>query len=362
LARPADRHLTQDELEALVSPSALKRGELSSSGNDPGEVASHMTQCEKCRSLAGRYSVAEERLASLRSGGDLPRQDHCPVDEEWLSVAAGLLPAERFENYMNHAANCDHCATLLREAVADFADELKPLEEDLIAGLASSTPEWQRRFALGLRDGQFPEKASPPPGYRWRTVLGAVLRPSYLALAASLILLFVLGIRIGRWKERSDAQIAQANAVVERLRQELAQQQSRNFQLTSQLGSANAPDASTEHYAKGLAAFWVLEPELARGTGGQNRLKLPADSQFISIMLRFTQLPSKVLRVELVTIDRKPIWSQESEASADELKSGNLFLMIPAHLLAPGDYQIVVSRQSSDGLEELATYTFRVAR
>lgn len=361
MARPADRHLTQDELEALVSISSLKTEEFVFSADDSEDLASHIAQCEKCRALAESYTAAEARLVSLRSGHSLARKDDCPADEEWLSVAAGLLPAERIDRDMNHAANCDHCGSLLREAVEDLTDELNPEEEHLIAHLTSSTPEWQRRFARRLCGAEVP-KASTTLGNRWRSFLDVIRRFSVPALAAALILLILGGLRAGQWKKRSDVQIAQATANAERLLRENTEQRLRISELSAQLERSNTQVASTGQHAEGFSASLVLEPKLTRGAGEVNRLRLPPRAEFVSVTLRFSQIPSEVLREELFTSDRQLVWSQESRGSADELKNGKLLLLVPAHVLDIGDYQLIVSRQSAGQFEELATYTFRVAR
>jgi tetratricopeptide (TPR) repeat protein len=150
LARPTDQHLTQDELEFLVLSGASQEQVLPSPGMDAEGMSSHIAQCEKCRSLAANYASIENRLISLKSGDIALRGEHCPPDEEWFSVAAGLLPAEQAEKDMQHATTCDHCAPLLGIAIEDFSNELTPEEESLVNGLSSSDSKWQKSFAKQL--------------------------------------------------------------------------------------------------------------------------------------------------------------------------------------------------------------------
>jgi CHAT domain-containing protein len=145
LARPADQHLSQDELEFLVSS-----GTSRSPGVDAQGVSSHCAECGKCRLLAESYATAEARLVSIKLGDPTPRGFDCPPDEEWLSVAAGLVPTEQAERDMQHASNCDRCGPLLRSAVEDFTDELTPDEESLVNGLNSSNSKWQKGLAKRL--------------------------------------------------------------------------------------------------------------------------------------------------------------------------------------------------------------------
>ena len=187
MARPADRHLNQDELEALVSSGVSQRRELPSPGDDPGDVSSHMAQCEKCRLLAASYAAVEARLASLRSEDLAPCRADCPPDEEWLSVAAGLLPAERTEKAMQHAANCDHCGPLLRSATKDSDDMLTADEKSVLDGFRTNDREWQRGMAKRLstlvKDRDPEGKAATA---RWRIFLD---RPRLVFAAGALVLL-----------------------------------------------------------------------------------------------------------------------------------------------------------------------------
>jgi hypothetical protein len=350
-------HLTNDQIEAMLRTAS---SEISASDRKTIESAKiHLKTCASCRSVFRSHEEVMGQFALLKSTSPEAPED-CPPETLWNQIATKIA-LEDSERYLNHAAHCEHCGLLLREAAADFTDELTPAEEKLIAGLASSTPEWQERFAAQLRGAEFPAAASPS-GDRWRSFLLGFLKPAPVALAAALVLLLFLGIRTRQWKERAEAQIAQASAATQRLQQENTKQQLRISQLTAQSESAGAPDSSTERHTGGGATSFVLEPELTRGAGEMKRLKLLSAVPFVSITLRFNDLPSGLLREELLTADRQAMWSQESLASTDELRSGNLLLMVPTHVLAVGDYQIVLSRQSNGLFEKSATYTFRVTR
>ena len=58
------------------------------------------------------------------------------------SSPPGFVPDP--ESLLAHAAQCDHCGALLRDAVEDLTGECTPQEEAQIAGLASATPKWQK--------------------------------------------------------------------------------------------------------------------------------------------------------------------------------------------------------------------------
>jgi hypothetical protein len=69
-----------------------------------------------------------------------------------------------------------------------------------------------------------------------------------------------------------------------------------------------------------------------------------------------------IVREDLVTAEGEKKWSQELRPPESEKRINSLSLLLPVFVLTPNDYQIVLSRQSSDGFERFATYTFRVTR
>ena len=349
-------HLTDDQIEAMLRTASSE----SASDRETTETAKiHLKTCARCQSALRSHEEVMEQLALLKSTSPGAPGD-CPPDAVWNQLAAKIATVDS-ERYLDHAARCEHCGTMLREAIADFTDELTPGEVTLIAGLGTSMPEWQGRFAAQLRDSEFPAAVSHR-GDRWRSFALAILKPAPLALAAALVLPLLLGIQTRQWKNHADAQLAEASAEILRLQQDNVQQRSRISQLTAQLGTTNVSVSPMERHAEGVAASFVLEPGLTRGAGELKRMKVPHGARFVGITLRFTQPPSGVLSRELLTTDRQPIWSEESRPSVDELRDGNLLLMVPAHLLSAGDYQIVLSWQFNGRSEEVATYAFRVTR
>lgn len=73
------------------------------------------------------------------------------VDEMTLQeLAAGIAPPEVIEKRLPHIATCDRCASLLKQYLHDFSDELTPEEEAILAQLESSKLEWQKAFAILL--------------------------------------------------------------------------------------------------------------------------------------------------------------------------------------------------------------------
>jgi hypothetical protein len=105
----------------------------------------------------------------------------------------GLLPAERSESLVTHAADCDYCGPLLRDATTDLESELTQEEGKIVAQLESNQEHWKDRLAgrLASKSANLVEtKRSPAeqrsPKFKW-------LWPRLaLSIAALLLLVFVV--------------------------------------------------------------------------------------------------------------------------------------------------------------------------
>lgn len=188
MARRTDQHLTEEELETLASVAEARRPDAGLSSPDERDVSLHLGTCERCQLLASRYLAASARLSTLRSGNDSPRGEECPPEEEWLRVAGGLLPAGRAEKDMLHAASCDHCGPLLRNAVEDLADDAEG--QLVLDDLRSGRSEWQQDLAARLvRATRGSRHVVRAKTWRWKDVS---LLPR-LALAAGTLGFAALG-------------------------------------------------------------------------------------------------------------------------------------------------------------------------
>jgi tetratricopeptide (TPR) repeat protein len=61
-----------------------------------------------------------------------------------------LAQGSEAEVLARHAAACDYCGTLLREALADFSEDVTAEEEITLEALESSHHEWQEQMAVRL--------------------------------------------------------------------------------------------------------------------------------------------------------------------------------------------------------------------
>jgi hypothetical protein len=356
-------HLNSEEIDELLQ---------STTGHEPVESANpehledarrHLKDCATCQMLMRAHEHAIESLASLKPTNPGTKGPICPPDYVWLDIAAGIVDKDA-ENDLSHAAQCDHCGSLLRQAKEDFADELTPEEETMIADLPSSTTAWQGRLAAKLQDAQAPLPILSPPKDRSRSFLGTLLAPWRLAFAAAVIGLILLGLRDHRRTAYLSAQHHQATAEIQRLQQSILQQSTRIAELTAGLRKSSTPATAPEPQPTGNVqiASLSLDPGLTRGIVGLKRLTIPRGTDIAKITLRLLETPDGIVREDLVTAEGEKKWSQELRPPESEKRINSLSLLVPAYLLAPNDYQIVLSRQSSEGFERFQTYTFRITR
>jgi hypothetical protein len=253
---------------------------------------------------------------------------------------------------------------LLNEAANYFGNELTPQEEAQIASLSSATPGWQTQLAAQLSRTQAPNSLPPSARSRWiPAFLGSAFLPR-AAFALALAAAVGLGIRDYTLSARLSSQSHQAGADLQRLQKNVLEQSAQIAVLTAQL---NVPAKPADHNAtrsdeETRIASLALDTGLTRGAGETKRLSIPAGASIVRVFLHIAEVPPGVIHEELQTVEGKKLWSQEMQPSGAESKSGSLTLFVPASLLAPDDYLIVLSHAMPEGPEELATYSFRVPR
>jgi anti-sigma factor RsiW len=120
MGRPFDKHIDVKELDALV-PSAKSAEEARRFSPDTvREAERHVEACEACSRKVSEYKRLMNRLSKgVVSEAGSPGLD-CPPDQDvdWYEVAAGLWPESKACQLIQHAALCDHCGPLLREATS----------------------------------------------------------------------------------------------------------------------------------------------------------------------------------------------------------------------------------------------------
>jgi CHAT domain-containing protein len=147
--RTADAHLTPQEFElvlftaAVSTPTTADRAQVR-------EAQQHLDGCEHCQSVARHYANVDSALARLRAGQGSVRKPDCPEETVWMELAAGLTEERAASGLLEHAAQCDYCGKLLREAAEDLAMEPSPEVERAVAALRTAQPDAQQALAAKL--------------------------------------------------------------------------------------------------------------------------------------------------------------------------------------------------------------------
>jgi CHAT domain-containing protein/tetratricopeptide (TPR) repeat protein len=143
-------HLNNDEIERLLL-SALDLGDDQQANKKAvqSDAFDHFKGCDSCQMMVRAHREAADTMARLKSSSIGLRGSDCPSESVWLDLAAGVS-IKNSEICLNHAAQCEHCGPLLREAAADLSEELSIEEAKRMEQLRSATPEWQREFAQRL--------------------------------------------------------------------------------------------------------------------------------------------------------------------------------------------------------------------
>lgn len=175
MERPFDKHIDNEELNALV-PSSSETGQERHrlSPDAVREAERHLESCWDCSGKVWKYRQLVNRFSNGMVWGTAPPRTDCPKDNDvdWHEVASGLWPELRAAQLIMHAALCDHCGPLLRAATS-VDDEPTPPEEKLLAELKAPA----RPVGKAKRES-IPSDPLPLPVWRqfleWRVFIPAV--------------------------------------------------------------------------------------------------------------------------------------------------------------------------------------------
>lgn len=140
MGRPFDKHIRNDELNALV-PSLSETGhELPRLSPDEVRAAErHLLACADCEAKVWKYRELVNGASHVMVSGAAPPRVDCPKgkDVDWHEIVAGLWPELKARQLIMHASLCDQCGPLLRAATS-VNDALSPQEERMLAKAKAS--------------------------------------------------------------------------------------------------------------------------------------------------------------------------------------------------------------------------------
>jgi hypothetical protein len=137
-------HLSDAQLEQYGTES------FNVTSNDAQKIDAHLEQCADCRSR-----VLENQRARFAFMADTPVETSaeagCVSEDDLRNLAAGIIAPEKAPGIIQHAAECPHCARILRTFSEEFSDDLTPeelaAEKELMGQLKSLSPKWQKDMA-----------------------------------------------------------------------------------------------------------------------------------------------------------------------------------------------------------------------
>ncbi len=149
----AGNHLTpEQELQAAI-------------GKTGPSVTSHLESCEACQSGVAGWRSWLDRWAGPETGEELRQPGiDCLSPEE----IARFATASSSGNGLLHAASCDRCGAILREAMKE--DALSQEETELLASLDTSSLTWRRQAAMGVM-----RPCQQRLDVRWLAIAAAIL-------------------------------------------------------------------------------------------------------------------------------------------------------------------------------------------
>ena len=141
-----ESHLDADQIEEILGFASDPKDQQALNHVDDDAMI-HIKTCGICQSKVAAAKAAMELLSQLEFRSYEASGPHCPPDNIWIEIMGGMMKDD-LERHYDHAAQCDHCGPLLRQAVADqavadFTSALTPEEEVQIASLRSSSAQWQ---------------------------------------------------------------------------------------------------------------------------------------------------------------------------------------------------------------------------
>ena len=187
MGRPFDKHIDDQELDALESASSKSgQGLRRLSPDAVREAERHVESCAACSGKVSKYRQLMNRFSNGVASEAAPRGIGCPQEQDvdWYEVAAGLWPELKAKQLIMHAALCDHCGPLLRAATSVVDDELTPQEERLLAELKAPS----RPAVKPTRDLAPPSSVSAPfwrQFLRWKIFVPAVALMVIVGVLAS---------------------------------------------------------------------------------------------------------------------------------------------------------------------------------
>jgi hypothetical protein len=163
-----------------------------------------------------------------------------------------------------------------------------------------------------------------------------------------------------RLRQQSEEDRARADELKLKLKREI----DKNEMLRQELSKAQARSAEQEQRVPSVISL-VLAPSIARDqASGIKNLYLPPGAILLILQLKLKgEVEYKSYQATLLTVEGAEIWSQDMLQAKRTGSGRSIDLCLPARTLAPGDYELRLKGDSSDGtLEETGDYYYLSVR
>jgi hypothetical protein len=106
----------------------------------------------------------------------------------------------------------------------------------------------------------------------------------------------------------------------------------------------------------------ALAPGLLRDMGGVQKIRIPDGTNLIQFDLKMEPQDYSRYQITLQRVGEDTFWTQISPKTQSVKEQAFFRLILPAHLLRPGDFVLKLSGSLNDGnLEDVGNYYFRIA-
>jgi len=107
----------------------------------------------------------------------------------------------------------------------------------------------------------------------------------------------------------------------------------------------------------------VLTPGLTRGDGDIKRITVNPDTGTVQLRLNLIRDDHANYRITVLADGQSSVWTRDHVQARNDAGTKVIVADIPAKSLAPGDYQVKISGQLTQGsFEDIASYRFHVVR
>lgn len=318
------------------------------------------------RYLLGEMSEQErERVEEgLLADDDLYQQLLIAEDDLIDEFVAGALPEQERAQFSQSFLQVPQLRQDVRFAVALRKHALKAAPRVAVAAAAPprvSLLDWLRKFFM-----------QPVFSFSMTiALLTAVPLAVWLAAQNSRLRKQVEQLQAMQTPTPAPRQDLQEQLDAERLRneklsaelreQEQRIEEARKIQEAKEQSPPQPPARQPTPPGSASVVAFTLTPGLVRESGSLKKLTVPPGASELMIRLDLPESGYRNYRVVLKTVDGKELFSRQGLRAAGGGK--HVPVSIPARLLSPDDYQILLTGIASSGeAEEISTYYFRVLK